>query len=234
MDVAAGLAALGAPEGTTVQADLQTAGRGRAERRWEADAGSALMLSVVLRPAVSPTRFGSMSLLAGLAVSRVAEAFTSRQTTIKWPNDVLIEGRKVAGILLQSRTTSDPAAACLILGMGINVRSAPATRTASATCLAEAAGEDVRVPDVRHRLIAELRSVYDGFTIGDLGETWTQIEDRLAYRDQEVTIVDGSRTARGIVAGIGDRGELLLRQADGTNRSVVSGELVRGPRPVAM
>ena len=232
MDIAAALASLGAPEGTTVQAAFQTAGRGRAERRWEADAGSALMLSIILRPRVSPTRFGSMSLLAGLAVANVAEAITSRPTTVKWPNDVLIDGRKVAGILLHSRTTSDTSASHLILGMGINVRSTPETRTATATCLAEAAREVVRIEDVQRRLIAELGTVYRCFTRGDLGEAWKQLGARLAYRDQQVTIEDGGRVSRGIVAGIGDLGELLLRRPDGTIRAVVSGELVRGPRPV--
>ena len=234
MDVAAALAALGAPEGTTVQAQFQTAGRGRAERRWEADAGSALMLSIVLRPGVSPTRFGLMSLLTGLAVANTAESLTSRQATIKWPNDVLIDGRKVAGILLHSRTVSDASTSCLILGMGINVGATPARRTATATCLAEAAREDVRMPDVERRLMAELRMVYHSFTSGDLGEAWIQLGARLAYRDQEVTIVDGDRTVQGIVAGIGDLGELLLRQPNGTIRAVVSGELVRGPRLAAV
>lgn len=234
MDIAATLAALGAPEGTTVRADLQTAGRGRADRRWEADAGSALMVSIILRPQVSPPRFGSMSLLAGLAIANVAEALTTRQTTIKWPNDVLIDGRKVAGILLQSRTMGDTSPACLILGMGINVRSTPVTCTVTATSLAEMARDDVRVSDVQHRIIAELQTLYLDFTSGDLGEAWTKLGDRLAYRGQEATIIDGDRTIRGSVTGIGDLGELLLRQPDGTVRTVVSGELVRGPRPVVV
>lgn len=232
MDVAAALAALGAPEGTTVQADLQTAGRGRAGRRWDADAGSALMLSIILRPRVSAPRLGLVSLLAGLAVANVAEALTCRPAMIKWPNDVLIDGRKVAGVLLQSRIMTGTNDAWLILGVGINVGSTPATRTAVATSLAEAASDVVPVPTVLNRLIVELQDVYRRFTSDALDEAWRQLNDRLAYRDREVTIVDGECSIRGIVTGIGDSGELLLLRSDGTIHSVVSGELARGPLPI--
>lgn len=233
MDVAARLAALGSPEGTIVEADLQTAGRGRGGRRWYAPAGSALMVSIILRPGVSAARLVSMSLLAGLAVANVAEAITSQPATIKWPNDVLIDGRKVAGILLHSRTMGDAPNACLILGIGINVRVTSATRAFNATSLDEAAGDRVYVGDVRHRLVVELRAVYRAFTGGDLAPAWAELTDRLAYRDREVTIVDGERALRGMVTGLGENGELLLRRPDGVIQSIISGEMVRGPRPVA-
>lgn len=232
MDVAARLAALGSPEGTIVEADLQTAGRGRGGRRWDAPAGSALMLSIILRPSVPASRLGSMSLLAGLAVANVAEEVTSRPATIKWPNDVLIDGRKVAGILLHSRTMGDAPNACLILGIGINVRATPATRATRATSLDEAASDHVCRGDVRHRLVVELGGVYRPFTGGDLTAAWAKLNDRLAYRDREVTIVDGDRTIQGVVAGLGEIGELLLRRPDGVIQAIVSGELVRGPQPV--
>ncbi len=189
------------------------------------------MLSIILRPLVSASRLGSMSLLAGLAVARVAEATTGRQATVKWPNDVLIDGRKVAGILLQTRPAGGQSSGYLNLGIGINVGSTPATCTADATSFSETAGASVTVLGVLHRLIAELDSVYRAFLAGDLADAWAEVNDRLAFRDQEVTIEDGDRTIRGIVAGIGDGGELLLRRPDGTIRAVVSGELVRGPRP---
>lgn len=228
MDVATAFAELGAPEGTVVQADLQTAGRGRAGRFWEAPPGSSLMLSIILRPQTSAADHGRLSLLAGLAVARTTGALTSRRTTVKWPNDVLLDGRKVSGILLHSRPMKRASERYLILGIGINVRSAPASYAIS---LCDVSSDLVEVPDVLNRLIPHLNDVYQAFRSGDVSRQFADLNDRLAYRDQEVVVADGERTISGKLVGIGQQGELILRHPDGSTRTVVSGELTRGPRP---
>lgn len=232
MDVASALAQRGASEGTVVQADLQTAGRGRSGRVWEAAAGSSLMLSVILRPPRSVDRLGLLSLLSGLAVAKTVEALTSRAATIKWPNDVLLDGRKVAGVLIQSRVMATSGSRHLILGIGLNVRSTPGLHRDRTTSLSEAANEPVELSVVMHRLLIELDDAYRLFLDGNLAVPLAGVNDRLAYRDQHVEIVDGARTIRGAVVGLGKDGELLLRQPDGCILPVVSGELTRGPRLV--
>lgn len=230
MDVALALAQRGAPEGTVVQADLQTAGRGRSGRVWEGAAGSSLMLSVILRPPQTAAGIGVLSLLSGLAVAKTAEALTSRPATIKWPNDVLLDGRKVSGVLIQSRVMATSGSRHLILGIGLNVRSTPGLHRGRATNLSEAANEPVELSVVMHRLLLELDDAYRLFLDGDLTTPLAAVNDRLAYRDQHVEIVDGARAIRGAVVGLGRNGELLLRQPDGCILPVVSGELTRGPR----
>lgn len=114
-------AAAGAPEGTVRLAELQTAGRGRLDRRWDAPAGTAIMFSVVLRPSVSVTRFGWLPLLVGLAVYDVLVAHGG-EVALKWPNDVQLgpQRRKCAGILLQMAAGSSPA---VVVGMGLNAKT---------------------------------------------------------------------------------------------------------------
>lgn len=232
MDVATTLADLGSPEGTVIQADLQTAGRGRAGRVWESEAGSALMLSIILRPSDTPIGPGALSLLAGLAVARTAEVLSSRPSTIKWPNDVLLDGLKVSGILVHSRATPPCSCRQFVLGIGVNVRETPESHAARAISLSEAAGVTVATADVLNRLIAELDTVYVAFRRGDIARELTELDARLAFRDQQVSVVDGGRTTSGTVSGIDHTCALLLRLPDGTLRPIISGELTRGPTPV--
>ena len=120
-DAAMRLAREGAAHGTVVHADEQTAGRGRLSRHWQSPPGN-LYLSVVLRPDVAVTRYGEIGFVAALAVADTIETMLPNQlrTTLKWPNDVLLRGGKISGILLE---TDD---GILILGIGVNVLHAPA------------------------------------------------------------------------------------------------------------
>lgn len=116
MDVLADLAALGAPEGTTVVADYQASGRGRAQRSWVAPKGAALLHSLLLRPMLPAGRLMPLSILVGESLVATMRDAYSLPAQLKWPNDVLIHGRKVSGVLIQNRGTP-PA---VIVGVGIN------------------------------------------------------------------------------------------------------------------
>jgi BirA family biotin operon repressor/biotin-[acetyl-CoA-carboxylase] ligase len=105
----------GAPEGAVAATDEQTEGRGRLGRTWQAPAGTSLLFSIVLVPPVAPERMPELSLVAGTAVAEAIEAETGLRPTIKHPNDVLIEGRKVAGILAEASEGR------VVLGVGVNV-----------------------------------------------------------------------------------------------------------------
>jgi BirA family biotin operon repressor/biotin-[acetyl-CoA-carboxylase] ligase len=104
-----------APEGSVAATDEQLAGRGRLGRRWLAPAGTSVLFSIVLRPRVDPARLPELSLVAGRAVAAAIRAVTGLEPTLRFPNDVLVEGRKVAGLLAEAREGR------VVLGIGVNV-----------------------------------------------------------------------------------------------------------------
>jgi BirA family transcriptional regulator, biotin operon repressor / biotin---[acetyl-CoA-carboxylase] ligase len=118
------LAADGAPEWTLVAAGHQTAGRGRLGRVWEDEAGSALLFSLVLRPDLVPEQGGLIPLLAGSTMARACRAVAGSEVGCTWPNDLLLDGRKVGGILTES-VTEGATFACVVLGIGVNLTRAP-------------------------------------------------------------------------------------------------------------
>jgi BirA family biotin operon repressor/biotin-[acetyl-CoA-carboxylase] ligase len=196
------LAAAGAPHGTLVTTSLQTAGRGRQGRTWTAPAGRALLLSLVLRSsdALAPLR-------AGLAVADLA----GPAARVKWPNDVLVDGRKVAGILVEAR----PQEGWAVLGIGINVALAPDDLPV------ETAGTLGRSPGELEAALAELL----GFLAHRLAEppaaAFAALRERDALLDRPVAWSGGE----GVAAGIDDGGALLVRRLDGVLVALDAGEV---------
>lgn len=163
--VAAERARAGAPDGLLVVADHQTAGRGRLDRTWETPAGAAITFSLVLRPTVPASSWPWLPLLTGHTVAKALAAF-GYETRLKWPNDVLIEGRKVAGILVERvDTDSGPAA---IVGVGINV-STPAEELPVPTATSLAVAHPDLTPTregVLLGVVAAVREGYDAWQVG--------------------------------------------------------------------
>ncbi|MDQ4098980.1 MAG: biotin--[acetyl-CoA-carboxylase] ligase [Chloroflexota bacterium] len=221
----------GAGEGTTLLAEYQSAGRGRAGRGWLAPPGTSLLLSVLLRPRLAPSDLTPLSLLAAACVAEAIATTTGLQARIKWPNDVLIDDRKVSGILatVSMMPEGDPA---VILGLGINVNVASTDLPAGATSLLNECG----APLNRERLLAELLKalgqMYRAFQIRDYGAWWQRATARLAYAGDAVVLHDQGRDIHGTLMGVLPSGELLLRGHDGAEHRFAAGELVRGPRRV--
>jgi BirA family biotin operon repressor/biotin-[acetyl-CoA-carboxylase] ligase len=132
------LAAEGAPEWTLVAAGHQTQGRGRVERSWQDSPGRALLLSVVLRPAIPAEDGGLLSLLAGTALVHACREVADQRATCKWPNDVQVGGRKVAGILAEA-VVADERFEYVVLGLGVNLGTPPAEVPGAGAVQAEAA-----------------------------------------------------------------------------------------------
>jgi len=189
------LAAAGAPHGTVVTADHQSAGRGRSDRVWEAPPGSSVLMSLVVRPA-DPL----LPLRAAVALCDVLAELPG--VAIKWPNDVLVGGRKVAGILVEGR----PQDGWAVLGMGVNVTEAPAGFEDTATCVA-AAGDDRPVPIVLDALLAGLtRRLPQEPAL--LLAAWRERDTLLG---KQIGWDGGSGTA----AGVDESGALLVDTAEG-------------------
>lgn len=256
MDLAAELASAGEPEGLVVVADEQTAGRGRAGRTWHAPPGSALLLTVVLRPDVPGDRLGVLAPLAGVAVAEAIEAETKLQCWLKWPNDLWLgernAGQKAAGVLASARLAGDRPD-YVLLGIGINVSTPPAALPAGATSLAaavatartaagetdfdDAAGADGLGPDREHvlsGLLARLDVRYTEFVAsgGRPGlDGWRQ---RAALLGEPVAVDVAGVVRRGVHAGLDDEGALLLLRSDGVVDRIVAGDLTHGPRREAV
>ncbi|HLB63901.1 MAG TPA: biotin--[acetyl-CoA-carboxylase] ligase [Anaerolineales bacterium] len=214
-DEAASRARQGAPEGTVVVAEEQTAGRGRAGRAWLTPPGSALALSIVLRPrALAPEAIGGLTALGALAVAEALEA-QGVAALIKWPNDVLLDGRKVAGVLVEGSWAGQELEYAIV-GIGVNVRpaSVPAQAAYPATCVEEVVGRSIDRDDLLVGILDGVGRWYPRLGSEALLEAW---ERRLAFRGQEVSMVDesGRDEMRGVVEGLLADGRLKLRTGRG-------------------
>jgi BirA family transcriptional regulator, biotin operon repressor / biotin---[acetyl-CoA-carboxylase] ligase len=202
------LAEGGAPHGTLVTASLQTAGRGRQGRRWEAPAGAALLCSLLVR------RFDDLlSLRAGLAVADVA----GEDARVKWPNDVLLAGRKVAGVLVEGR----PQDGWAVVGIGINVAVDVAALSAD---LSERAGTLGRPRSALEPTLAELLGALERWLAAPAEEALVALRARDALLGQKVTWSGGS----GVGAGIDASGGLRVQRADGGQEVLSAGEVHLG------
>jgi len=230
MDLALALAEAGATTGTVVQAGHQSAGRGRAGRSWDAPPWSSLLLSFTWQTHRPRAGLGIVSPLLGLAVAQTVEGFTGIATTVKWPNDVLVEGRKIAGILVVNRVLPDRPGTCLVAGIGLNVNSLPADLPETGTSLRVVLGESVRLDAVRDALLDRLSDVMTVLETGREAGLMPGIDDRLAFRGERVTVSDGPRRIDGVLRGLDPGGALVLECDTGDEVAIVAGELTRGPR----
>lgn len=211
------LAAEGAGSLTIVTADKQTAGRGRNGNEWESDEGN-LFISILLRD-IPPLRVTQISLVAALAVVEVVESFLFEdEVTLKWPNDVLVNGKKIAGILLESEFKGDEVE-YVIAGVGLNIASNPDYATSFKAC-----GEDVVVKDARDLYIEAFKEylqvwLQEGFE--RIGNLWMQYA---AFLDEEITVNSPSGEIKGIFKGLSDMGEMVIER-DGKEEVIPSGEV---------
>jgi BirA family biotin operon repressor/biotin-[acetyl-CoA-carboxylase] ligase len=210
-DDARRLAGEGAAEGTLVWALRQSAGRGRRGRRWESPAGN-LYMSLLLRPDMPLARASQVGFLAALAIAETVSALLpDRAVACKWPNDVLLAGRKVAGLLLESEARADGTADWLVLGLGVNVASHPEGMEFPATSLAAQAGS-AGVPEVLSGVADRFAGWYrrwqaEGFA--PVREAWLA---RAAGVGGPVRVRFETRTEEGVFAGLDGEGALLLHK----------------------
>lgn len=222
------LAIAGAAEGTIVVAESQTAGRGRKGRGWFSPPGVGIYLSLVLRPRFQPAEAPKTTLLAGVALAEALLPVVPNRVTIKWPNDVLARGRKVAGILVEAATEID-AIDYLIVGVGLNVNTPlglfPAEMKDRATSLAAEIGRPVPRAEILGAFLERFERYYDltgreGFA--PVIRRWRELSD-MAGRPVRVHSFNGF--LEGTIAGIDDDGVLLLIGSDGTVERVIAGDV---------
>lgn len=224
------LAREGAPEGTVVTAQGQTAGRGRWGRRWESPFGKNLYISTVLRPHVPPEQVPVLALVAGLAAVEMLTEDYGVAAQVKWPNDIWVLGKKAGGILAEMHTEKNHVSH-VVVGLGLNVN---ATRddfspelAGQATSLLLAIGKTLSIDDMVTRWTRHLDHCYREFSVDGFGGMQPEYEKVMALKGERVRIDGMGPEVTGVVAGVDMQGRLILNQAGGTTAAIEAGEVVR-------
>ncbi len=218
----------GAEEGAVVVADSQTAGKGRLGRSWESPAGVNLYCSVILRPAILPVEATQITFLSAVAVVRTIEAVTGLIPQIKWPNDILVHGKKVAGLLNEMSAETDGVRFVIVgIGININMRSDqfPGDLRYPATSLLLAGAGVVSRVAVARALFTHLDVLYDEYRTRGFGRIREEWLSRSAFQGRMVRVDSGDDSVEGVVTGIADDGALLLDRGQGSVERIVSGDV---------
>ncbi|HEY87939.1 MAG TPA: biotin--[acetyl-CoA-carboxylase] ligase [Dehalococcoidia bacterium] len=222
MEVAKREAQQGAAEGTIIIADEQTAGKGRMKRLWLSPRGS-IALSVILYPDVA--YLPSLVMLASLAVVHSIEAVTSLEAQVKWPNDVLIRGKKVCGILVESELRRDIVNYAIVgIGVNVNLRLADFPEILPiATSLSDELGREVSRLELIRRLLVEIERLYLALPAG--GSIYEEWRDKLVTLGRRVSVNWGITSYEGIAESVASDGSLLLRHSDGSLTKIMAGDI---------
>lgn len=222
------LAAEGALEGEVVIAEEQTRGRGRLGRIWVSPPYLNLYFSVVLRPLLPPIHAPQITLMAAVALADAAAAFSSRPPVIKWPNDILVDGRKLAGILTESSCTSERIE-FVILGIGVNV-NLPRELMADgirerATSLIEAGQKSVSREAFFRRLIQDLDRCYGILEESGFGAIAPRWEAYFGHRGKQVRVGMEDEVWTGTATGIDRDGALIVQDNKGALHRIIAGDV---------
>jgi len=222
-DTAFSLAEQGAVEGTLVVAEKQTKGRGRLGRIWVSQEGG-IYASLILRPEMAPSSAGLITLMAAVGIVRAIQELTGLEAQVKWPNDILIHGKKVCGILTEMSAEQDRVKFC-VLGFGINVSQPANALPAAAVSLAKASGAGVRRVDVVRHALVSLEQVYDLLRQQRFAELLAAWKGHSATLGQRVKVHNHNRVLEGVAQDLDEGGALLVRDDSGKMHRVVSGDV---------
>jgi len=222
MEVARREAQQGAAEGTVILADEQTAGRGRLKRAWLSPRGN-IALSIILYPSLA--NLPSLIMLASLAVVHSIEAATGLRSQIKWPNDVLINGRKVCGILIESDVQGNTVKYSIIgIGINVNLRLADYPEILPiAASLSEELGRNISRLSVIRCLLVAVERLYLALSAG--GSIYEEWRDSMVTLGQRVRVKTDQAIYEGVAESVTSDGSLLLRGLDGSLNKIVAGDV---------
>ncbi len=216
----------GAPHGTCLVAEHQSAGRGRLDRRWQAPRGSALLFSLILRPNLRLRRVFALNNLISLAICRTLERHGGVEAAIKWPNDVYLEGKKLAGLLTEFTSRAE-AVEYAVVGVGINVNQEPewlAGLERPAMSLLAATGHAWERATLLAQILEEMTALHEDFMAGG-GEALAQeYAQRSLILGLEVTVRQGQTVRTGKAVGFAPEGALLLEE-DGQVNPIHHGDV---------
>ncbi len=221
MDAARELAKRGAEEGTIVITEVQTRGRGRLSREWLSPEGG-IYLTLILRPRISPGYAPRINLMVATAVAATIRKLFGLEAELKWPNDVLIEGRKVCGILAEMDAEMD-VLHFVNVGIGINANNSVARLEKTATSLKDVLGREIPRKEFLSALITEMDRRQPLLMEADLLQEWKALSATL---HKEVTVVSLGEELTGQAVDIDSAGALILKGKDGSLRTVLVGDCI--------
>ena len=216
------------PEGVAVFAEAQTRGRGRLGRKWISPSGKGLWFSVLLRPKLHPLAATQLTVAAGAALARAIQLETQLTPEIKWPNDILIDGRKAAGILMEMGAELDRIQ-FVTLGIGVDVNQQPVDFPPElrkiATSLRIESGRHLDRADLAARILIELDKDYASICRGKFSSVADEWQERCTTLGQNVTIQIGARRIEGRAESLDPDGALLLRTEHGHLERIIGGDV---------
>jgi len=225
MDVAFQMAVQGAPEGTVVCAENQTKGRGRLGRAWSSPKGKGIYMSIILRPQLPPSEVAKLTLLSAVALCEAIESETSLHPRIKWPNDLLIKNKKLAGILTELSAEVDKVK-FVVMGIGINVNTSPGALPEGGTSLKNESGQSYSRIQMTQSILTAIEEWYgrlsrEGFT--PVVERWKELSLTLGKR---VRISDPAGKVEGEAIDLDTDGGLLIREDSGLITKRMAGDVL--------
>jgi len=252
MDVAHALAAQGAAEGTLIWAQQQEQGRGRQGRAWESPAGGAYF-SIIVRPARTAAETPQLALVAGLAAAEAVRECAMLSPRVRWPNDLLLEDKKVAGILVETKSYSATSArsglwalgsgqlppapspqpgaklgfevGTVVIGVGINVATKPSDLPETATSLAAAGGKSLDPLHLTARLYRRFLRWYDVWSVEGFAPVREALRPQMAMFGEVVHIIAGNNRFEGTASDLDEAGRLIVRLDSGMMRAFEMGEV---------
>lgn len=229
-DIARELARAGAPEGTLVLAEEQTRGRGRLGRAWLAPARSCLLFSMVLRPELKVEDGFRLTMLCSVATAAAVESQTALSPQIKWPNDLLLDGKKLAGLLSEASALANRLEYAVV-GIGLNVNFDPRAFSEIApvaTSLQAVLGRPVSRLGLLRELLAEVEGRYSQLFVessSGADPLWSEWRRRLGTLGQQVVVTEGERRESGLAYDVARDGSLLLCRDDGSEVAIAVGDV---------
>lgn len=214
----------GLPEGACIFSEYQKKGRGRLGRSWVSPKGKNIILSVLLRPVLSPTEASKITLVAAVSVIKTIEKAIGKTLGIKWPNDIWHQGKKVGGILTEMSAEQDRVN-FIVLGIGINVNAVSKELPPASTSLREIHGSDVSRLDLARDLLKNLERDYLRLKKGEFEGLAKEWEDFSVTSGKRVIATVLGRKIQGQATGIDQDGALWIRKDNGIQEKVVAGDL---------
>ena len=213
------------PMGSVVVAERQTAGRGRNGNVWESPAGG-LWFSLILRPSCSPLAAAALSIVTAVGLCRGLLYYPGLGAKIKWPNDLMADGKKICGILSEMKVERDKVQ-YVVIGVGLNLTVAGISDTVAPTAagIEDILGESVAKKELLCRLLLGLESAYDQYFAGNKSAIFAEWQEQAMYIGEPVTVATVSGELKGKPVGLTEEGFLLLDIGNGKGAKVISGTL---------
>ena len=231
-EVAYEMALEGAEEGVVVIAESQTQGRGRMKRSWFSPPGRNLYLSLILKPRILPQLVPMLTYVGAVSIAEALEKSFALKVEVKWPNDILAQGRKLAGLLNEVKAEAD-GVDFVVLGFGVNLNTAkesfPGELRPSATSVMQQLGHSVSRVDFTRGLLQSIEKWYDTFLVegGDrIIEKW---ETLARIRGKMVEVRSFGKIHRGVAEGLDREGALIIHGEEGQRKRIVAGDLRETP-----